>query len=240
MKIKCLAIDDEPLALLQLRTMIEKTPYLELVGACEDAFEAIRILNEEEVDAIFVDINMPDLNGLDFVRSLTDKPIIVFTTAYREYAVEGFEVNAVDYILKQFGVPEFQKSAAKVKRQYELEQMALREQMLNDDNLFIKADYRTVRVSLSQIVYVESMSEYLRLHLDGGEKLVFLMSIKRLSEMLPRNQFMRIHRSHIININKVQEMSRMGMRMSDGTVLSVGDLYKEDVQRYINQRIINN
>lgn len=240
MKIKCLAIDDEPLALLQLRTMIEKTPYLELVGACEDAFEAIRILNEEEVDAIFVDINMPDLNGLDFVRSLTDKPIIVFTTAYREYAVEGFEVNAVDYILKPFGVPEFQKSAAKVKRQYELEQMALREQMLNDDNLFIKADYRTVRVSLSQIVYVESMSEYLRLHLDGGEKLVFLMSIKRLSEMLPRSQFMRIHRSHIININKVQEMSRMGIRMSDGTVLSVGDLYKEDVQRYINQRIINN
>lgn len=240
MKIKCLAIDDEPLALLQLRTMIEKTPYLELVGACEDAFEAIRILNEEEVDAIFVDINMPDLNGLDFVRSLTDKPFIVFTTAYREYAVEGFEVNAVDYILKPFGVPEFQKSAAKVKRQYELEQMALREQMLNDDNLFIKADYRTVRVSLSQIVYVESMSEYLRLHLDGGEKLVFLMSIKRLSEMLPRNQFMRIHRSHIININKVQEMSRMGIRMSDGTVLSVGDLYKEDVQRYINQRIINN
>lgn len=240
MKIKCLAIDDEPLALLQLKTMIEKTPYLELVGACEDAFEAIRILNEEEVDAIFVDINMPDLNGLDFVRSLTDKPIIVFTTAYREYAVEGFEVNAVDYILKPFGVPEFQKSAAKVKRQYELEQMALREQMLNDDNLFIKADYRTVRVSLSQIVYVESMSEYLRLHLDGGEKLVFLMSIKRLSEMLPRNQFMRIHRSHIININKVQEMSRMGIRMSDGTVLSVGDLYKEDVQRYINQRIINN
>lgn len=240
MKIKCLAIDDEPLALLQLRTMIEKTPYLELVGACEDAFEAIRILNEEEVDAIFVDINMPDLNGLDFVRSLTDKPIIVFTTAYREYAVEGFEVNAVDYILKPFGVPEFQKSAAKVKRQYELEQMALREQMLNDDNLFIKADYRTVRVSLSQIVYVESMSEYLRLHLDGGEKLLFLMSIKRLSEMLPRNQFMRIHRSHIININKVQEMSRMGIRMSDGTVLSVGDLYKEDVQRYINQRIINN
>lgn len=240
MKIKCLAIDDEPLALLQLRTMIEKTPYLELVGACEDAFEAIRILHEEEVDAIFVDINMPDLNGLDFVRSLTDKPIIVFTTAYREYAVEGFEVNAVDYILKPFGVPEFQKSAAKVKRQYELEQMALREQMLNDDNLFIKADYRTVRVSLSQIVYVESMSEYLRLHLDGGEKLVFLMSIKRLSEMLPRNQFMRIHRSHIININKVQEMSRMGIRMSDGTVLSVGDLYKEDVQRYINQRIINN
>lgn len=240
MKIKCLAIDDEPLALLQLRTMIEKTPYLELVGACEDAFEAIRILHEEEVDAIFVDINMPDLNGLDFVRSLTDKPIIVFTTAYREYAVEGFEVNAVDYILKPFGVPEFQKSAAKVKRQYELEQMALREQMLNDDNLFIKADYRTVRVSLSQIVYVESMSEYLRLHLDGGEKLVFLMSIKRLSEMLPRNQFMRIHRSRIININKVQEMSRMGIRMSDGTVLSVGDLYKEDVQRYINQRIINN
>lgn len=240
MKIKCLAIDDEPLALLQLRTMIEKTSYLELVGACEDAFEAIRILNEEEVDAIFVDINMPDLNGLDFVRSLTDKPIIVFTTAYREYAVEGFEVNAVDYILKPFGVPEFQKSAAKVKRQYELEQMAFREQMLNDDNLFIKADYRTVRVSLSQIVYVESMSEYLRLHLDGGEKLVFLMSIKRLSEMLPRNQFMRIHRSHIININKVQEMSRMGIRMSDGTVLSVGDLYKEDVQRYINQRIINN
>lgn len=240
MKIKCLAIDDEPLALLQLRTMIEKTPFLHLVAACQDAFEAMKVLGEEEVDAIFVDINMPDLNGLDFVRSLEDSPLVVFTTAYSQYALEGFKVNAIDYLLKPFGMPEFQKSAAKVKHQYELERAAMKEQSIIDDTLFIKADYRTVRVSLKQIAYVESKSEYLQLHLDNGEKLMFLMSIKKFADILPASDFLRIHRSYIVNMNKVQEISKMRIKMNDDSLLPIGDMCKDDVQKYIDQRTINN
>lgn len=246
MKINCIAVDDEPLALQQLTMMIERTPYFELVGACEDAFQAIKVINEQQVDAIFVDINMPDLNGLEFVRSLTTNPIVVFTTAYREYALEGFEVNAVDYLLKPFGMPEFQKSAAKVKRQFELEQLAKNdnapaktENILKDNVLFVKADYRTVRVNLSEIIYIESKSEYLRMHLENGEKLMFLMSIKKMAEMLPDNTFLRIHRSFIINANKVQEYSKLRFKMSNGDILAVGDLYKSNVQDFINLRIIN-
>lgn len=246
MSIKCIAVDDEPLALQQLKMMIEKTPFFELVGACEDAFQAISIINEQQVDAIFVDINMPDLNGLEFVRSLTTHPIVVFTTAYKEYALEGFEVNAVDYLLKPFGMPEFQKSAAKVKRQFELEQLAKSEptpekteNILTDDVLFVKADYRTVRVNLNEIIYIESKSEYLRMHLDTGEKLMFLMSIKRMAEILPENLFLRIHRSFIINANKVLEYQKLRFKMTNGDILAVGDLYKSDVQEFINKRMIN-
>ncbi len=238
MMIKCLAIDDEPLALLQLRTMIEKTPFLHLVAACQDAFEAMKVLGEEEVDAIFVDINMPDLNGLDFVRSLAHPPLIVFTTAYSQYALEGFKVNAIDYLLKPFGMPEFQQSAAKVRHQYELEQAALKEQSLSGDTLFVKADYRTVRVSMKQIVYVESKSEYLQLHLDNGEKLMFLMSIKKLAEILPASDFLRIHRSYIVNMNKIQEISKMRIRIDNGIYLPISDMYKDDVQKYIDERTI--
>lgn len=236
--IKCLAIDDEPLALLQLRTMIDKTPFLQLVAACQDAFEAMKVLNEEEVDAIFIDINMPDLNGLDFVRSLAEPPLVVFTTAYSQYAIEGFKVNAIDYLLKPFGLPEFQKSAAKVKHQYELERAALKEQSLADDALFVKADYRTVRISLKQIDYVEAKSEYLQLHLDNGEKLMFLMSMKKLADILPATDFLRIHRSYIVNMNKVQEISRMRVKMNDNTSLPISDMYKDDFMQYVNSRTI--
>ncbi len=236
--IKCLAIDDEPLALLQLRTMIEKTPFLHLVAACQDAFEAMKVLGEEEVDAIFVDINMPDLNGLDFVRSLADPPLIVFTTAYSQYALEGFKVNAIDYLLKPFGMPEFQQSAAKVRHQYELEKAALKEQSLSGDTLFVKADYRTVRISMKQITYVESKSEYLQLHLDNGEKIMFLMSIKKLADILPASDFLRIHRSYIVNMNKVQEISKMRIKLNTDIHLPISDMYKDDVQKYIDERTI--
>lgn len=250
--IKCIAIDDEPLALMQLQMMIEKTPYLELAAACSDAFEAMKIINETEVDAIFVDINMPDLNGLDFVRSLTNPPLIVFTTAYSQYAIDGFKVNATDYLLKPFGMPEFQKAAAKVKKQYELEHpgesvVATSVPELSpttndsngiseDDTLFIKVDYRTIRISISNIRYVESMSEYVCLRMENGEKFLTLMSMKKLADMLPTPPFMRIHRSYIVNMKMVQEVNKMRLRMDMDTYLPIGEMYKDEVLGYIEQR----
>ena len=241
MQIKCLAIDDEPLALLQLKTLIEKTPFLQLVAACDGAIEAYKVLNEDEVDVIFVDINMPDLNGLDFVRSLTNPPLVVFTTAYSQYAVEGFKVNAIDYLLKPFGMPEFVKSAEKVRRQYELmhpEQQEETQRLLDNGVLFVKCDYRTLRINVSDIKYVETMSEYLRIHLDNGEKLMTLMSMKRLDEMLPPKDFMRVHRSYIVNMNKVKEIAKMRILIDADTYLPISDMYKDAVMAYINQRTI--
>lgn len=253
--IKVLAIDDEPLALLQLQKMIEMTPYFELVGACSDSFEAMALMEQQPVDAIFSDINMPDLSGIDFVRSLTSQPIIVFTTAYSQYAVEGYKVNAIDYLLKPFGMPEFQRAAAKVKQQYELlhnaaqsataaETTADEELETNDegrlegDILFVKTDYRMVRISVRDIRYVESQSEYLKLYMESGSPLMVLMSIKRLAELLPADRFVRIHRSYIVNMSKVVEIAKMRIKMDAETYLPIGDLYKDEVLNYVNNRVV--
>lgn len=236
-KIKCVAIDDEPLALIQLQNMIERTPFLSLEAACQDAFEAMRVLEEKKIDAIFVDINMPDLNGLDFVRSLNNPPIIVFTTAYCQYAIDGFKVDAIDYLLKPFGMPEFQKAAAKVKKQYELLNNKSRETALEEsDTLFVKVDYRTVRISISSIEYIESQSEYIQFHLDDGSKPMVLMSAKSIAEKLPGSHFIRIHRSYIININKMKEIQRKQAKMESGAVLPISDTYKDELQQYIDSR----
>jgi len=253
--IKVLAIDDEPLALMQLQKMIEKTPYFDLVSACQDAFEAMQILADQQVDCIFTDINMPDLSGLDFVRSLTNPPIIVFTTAYSQYALDGYKVNALDYLLKPFGQPEFQRVAAKVKQQYDLmhkpsagesapaEEPAEGEEetvagRIEGDILFAKVDYRIVRISLSDIRYIEGQSEYLKLYMEGGTTYMVLLSMKRIVELLPSDRFIRIHRSYVVNMSKVLEIAKLRIRMDANTYLPIGDLYKDEVMAFINSRIV--
>ena len=161
--IKCIAIDDEPLALKKLVTYIKKIPYLELVAACHSATEAQQVVGKEEVEAIFLDINMPNLNGLDFAKSLEQDysrgPIMVFTTAYSEYAVEGYKANAVGYLLKPYGFDEFEAAAQKVRDIHEIRQQAATEVATDDDNkdvIFVKSDYRIVRIDLSTIRYVNA------------------------------------------------------------------------------------
>lgn len=250
--IRVLAIDDEPLALLQLKKMIEITPYFTLVADCQSAFEAMRVMENEQVDAIFVDINMPDLSGLDFVRSLTNPPIVVFTTAYSQYALDGYKVNAIDYLLKPYGQPEFQCAAAKVKKQYDLIQASkgngqkpeeihpseLEDCRIEGDILFVKADYRIVRISISDIRYIESQSEYLKLYMVNSPSLMVLMSIKRIAEILPSDRFVRIHRSYIVNMGRVVEIAKLRIKMDAETYLPIGDLYKDEVLKYINSRIV--
>jgi len=236
--IRVLAIDDEPLALMQLEKMIELTPYMTLAKACSDAFEAMKVMEDEEVDAIFADINMPDLSGLDFVRSLTEPPIIVFTTAYSQYAVDGYKVNAIDYLLKPFGLPEFQQAAQKVKKQYELQNAAIDSNRLEGDIMFVKCDYRIVRINISDIRYIESQSEYMKLYMVSGPSLMVLMSIKRMAELLPTDRFVRIHRSFIVNMAHVQEISRLRVKMDANTLLPIGDSYKDDALKFINDRLV--
>ena len=234
--IRCLAIDDEPLALQQLVAYIHKVPFLELAAQCQSALEARSFLEHDTVDVLFCDINMPDLNGMEFVKSLAVPPLVVFTTAYSEYAVEGFKVNAVDYLLKPFGLQDFQKAAMRVKERLS-ERMSERVEG-GDDTIFLKTDYRIVKVKLSDIRYIEGMSEYLKVWVDNEPKpIITLLSMKKMEERLP-DCFMRIHRSYIIHLDKIQEVNKNRVIMNADTYLSIGDLYKEAFQHYLDSKFL--
>ena len=238
--IRCLAIDDEPLALQQLVAYIQKVPFLELAAQCQSAMEARSFLEDETVDAIFCDINMPDLNGMDFVKSLAVPPLIVFTTAYSEYAVEGFKVNAVDYLLKPFGLQDFQRAANRLRERMEGAQASSSQPVASasEDVLFLKTDYRIVKVSISDIRYVEAMSEYLKVWLESQPKpVITLLSMKKMEEHLP-SHFMRIHRSFIINLTKIQEVNKNRVIMDADTYLPIGDMYKEAFQAYLDTKYL--
>ncbi|MBR0524322.1 MAG: response regulator transcription factor [Prevotella sp.] len=236
--IRCLAIDDEPLALQQLTAYIKKIPFLELVDSCQSAHDALTVMNQEVIDAIFVDINMPDLNGMDFVKSLPVPPLVVFTTAYSEYAVEGFKVDAVDYLLKPFGLTEFQRTANKVKARYDQRNTAVIAQD-EEDTLFLKTDYKVIRIDVKDIRYVQSMSEYLKIFLEGRAKpVIVLLSMKKMEERLPENQFMRIHRGYIVNLKKIQEVNKNRVIMDEETYLPIGDNYKEAFNSYLESKFL--
>lgn len=242
--IKVLAIDDEPLALRQLTTYISKVPFLELAGQCQSALQAREILEKEVIDAIFCDINMPDLSGMDFVRQLAAPPLIVFTTAYSEYAIEGYKVNAVDYLLKPFGMNDFLRAAMKVQEQYNLrhhnnpvtQQSSPVDQ--SDGTIFVKTDYRVVRISIADIRYIEGMSEYLKIHLEGQKPIITLLSMKKMEDYLPPQQFMRIHRSYIVNLQKIQEVNKNRIILDADTYLPLGDLYKEQFNEYLTKNFL--
>ena len=235
--IKVLAIDDEPLALQQLAAYIKKIPFLELMGECQSALEAKEILNQESIDAIFCDINMPDLNGMDFVKSLAAPPLIVFTTAYSEYAVEGFKVDAVDYLLKPFGLDDFRRAANRIQERLSSQPKVIAE-TAEDDTIFVKTDYRVMKLAVSDIRYIEGMSEYLKIHLKSQPKpVVTLLSMKKMEEYLP-SYFMRIHRSYIINLKMIQEVNKNRVIMDADTYLPIGDNYKDVFNEYLNTKFL--
>ena len=238
--INCIAIDDEPLALTQLTGYISRVPFLNLVASCQDAFDAMSILSAQKIDLMFVDINMPDLNGMDFVRSLTEKPLVIFTTAYSEYAVEGFKVDALDYLLKPFEFQDLLKAADKARRQFEyrlLEQQGEigNASQIKGDSLFVKSDYRVVRIDVKNIRYIEGMSEDVRIFVEGEDKpVITLASLQKMEERLPTH-FMRVHRSYIVNLRKITEVSRLRIIFDKNTYIPVGDNYKEKFTEYIGK-----
>ena len=193
---------------------------------------------------------MPDLNGMDFVKSLVTPPLIVFTTAYAEYAVEGFKVNAVDYLLKPFGLQDFQRAANRLKERLEGNTPVVSSSVAStpvvsslptdtsDDTIFLKTEYRIVKVSISDIRYVEAMSEYMKVWLSSEPKpIITLLSMKKMEERLP-NTFMRIHRSYIVNLTKIQEVNKNRVIMDADTYLPIGDLYKEAFQSYLDTKFL--
>ena len=238
MTIKCIAIDDEPLALKQISSYIEKTPFLEAVALCKSAFDAMEYLTKNEVDLMFVDINMPDLNGMDFVKSLAQKPQIIFTTAYSEYAIEGFKVDALDYILKPVSYVSFLKSANKAKTWFELNHKHPETIQTTQDSLFVKSEYKMVRIFLSEITYIESSNEYIQIHLINGEPVTTLIRLKVMEEQLPKDKFMRVHRSFIVNLDRVKLIERNRIIFEPNVYIPVGEQYKEDFQAFLERTFL--
>ena len=245
--LKCIAIDDEPLALRQISAYIAKIPYLELAATFNNAIEAQQRLASERVDLIFVDINMPDLNGGDFVRALTDRPMVVFTTAYSEYAIDGFKLDAVDYLLKPFSFADFSRAAAKANSLYELRQGRLPAQPDSDSEatpkdreyISVKADYKVSLVRIADIVYIESEGEYVRMHLCDGSTITTLFRLKNMEATLPSEQFMRVHRSYIVNLRAIRSYVRGRIFLSDTEYVPIGENYKEAFQNYIDRHFKN-
>lgn len=240
--IRCIAIDDEPLALTQITGYIHKVTFLELVKACSNAMEALEIVNKEQIDLIFVDINMPDLNGMDFVKSLSHKPLVIFTTAYSEYAVEGFRVEALDYLLKPFGFNDFLKSANKALRQSELvsSKPESRMEIVTDENehLYVKADYKMIRLDISKIIYAESQSEYVRIYLENEKPIMTLLSMKALEERLPMDKFMRVHRSYLVNTAKITAIANNRIIIGKDIYIPIGNQFKEKFNNYIDKHFL--
>lgn len=236
--IKCIAIDDEPLALKQITAYIEKTPFLELCSGFDNAFSAIDFLEQNEIDLMFVDINMPDLNGMDFVKSLSNPPRIIFTTAYSEYAVEGFKVDALDYLLKPISYADFLKAANKAKAWFAKMEQEPSTLKTSDEFLLIKSEHKIIRINLADIKYIEGMREYVRIHLINQKPIMSLLSMKKIEATLPSEQFMRVHRSYIVNLKRITTIERMRIIFDDKVYIPVGDQYKEQFQNYLDKNFL--
>ena len=236
--IRTIAIDDEPLALKQISGYIEKTPLLELAGAFDSALKAISILKAEKIDLLYVDINMPDLSGIDFVKSLDDPPMIVFVTAYSEYALEGFRVDAIDYLLKPVSYGDFLKSANKVKSWFDNHYNTPEGVRPAKDFLFIKSDYKILRINFDDIKYIEGMSEYIKIHLADSRPVMTLLSMKAIEEQLPSDKFMRVHRSYIVNLSKISAIERSRIIFDGKVYIPVSEQYKNAFQSYIDKNFL--
>ncbi len=237
--IRTIAIDDEPLALQLVSSYIEKTSALELAGAFDNPIDAMEFLEENPVELIFLDIEMPDLNGIEFAKLLENKTKIVFTTAYEKYALQGFKLEAIDYLLKPFAYSEFLKAVEKVRKQIGYEKAANKEEISsNNEFLFLKSEYKIRRINFNDIVYVEGLKDYIKVYVHDHDKpIISLNSMKLIESKLPPGKFMRVHRSYIVNLERIDTVDRS--RIVFGKVyIPVSEQYKEKFQEYLNKNFL--
>ncbi|MCD9577538.1 LytR/AlgR family response regulator transcription factor [Flavobacterium soyae] len=237
--LKCIAVDDEPLALRLVETFIEQTPFLQLTASCDNAVEAMSLIREKQPDLVFLDINMPNLTGMELARLLQEQPgqipKIVFTTAYNHYAIEGYKVNAVDYLLKPFSYEEFLRAANKVLQITEEASNNFQTVAADDEFIFLKVEYQWVRIALKEILYIESLKDYVKVHLDDSQKGVLsLISLKALEEKLPLAKFMRVHRSFIVSLDKINAITKNSIFIGK-TEITVGEQYKETFKTIVDK-----
>ncbi len=223
-QIKVLIIDDEFPARKLLSEYVSKIPNLTLCGACEDAMDAIKVMQQQPVDLILSDIQMPELSGLDFIRSLKEKPMVIFTTAYSEYAIDSYDLDAVDYLLKPIAFPRFMQAINKV-----VERMKAKSAIpykAEKDFFMVKADYKLYRIDYADLLYIEGQSEYVTFHMKDEKKVTAYYSLKKLEEELPSNEFVRIHKSYIVAISKIESVEGNMLTVA-GQKLAIGKNYKD-------------
>lgn len=224
---KCIIIDDEQLARNLVERYVSTIHYLELVGSFKNGIDALNALNQQEVDLIITDIQMPDLLGTDLIKSLTQKPLVIFTTAYQNYAVEGFELEAVDYLLKPFSIDRFIKAINKAKTISDLRKEGPSTAEFKNNYLTVKADHKLYKILFNDIKYIEGMREYVSFHVSTG-RITALMSLKSLEEQLPSSQFIRCHKSFIVNKDVVTALETGNLILGDKTI-PIGQSYKDKV-----------
>ncbi|MCW3084420.1 MAG: two component transcriptional regulator, LytTR family [Bacteroidetes bacterium] len=230
-KINCLIVDDEPPALHLIKGYVNKTPFLELKGKCANAFEAMELMNSNSIDLLFLDIQMPDLNGIEFSRTLTNGPKIILTTAFEKYALEGFRIDALDYLLKPFNYEEFLKAANKAKEWFRTK-LNPEQKTETDSFLYVKSEYKQIKIDLNKVLFFEGLKDYVKIHLEDADKAVLsLISLKALEEQLP-SKFMRVHRSFIINLEKIEAIERTQVIIGKNHI-RIADQHKNEFMEYL-------
>lgn len=240
LKISCIIVDDEPMALKLVESYVEKTPFLVLKQKCSNAIEAMEFLKEEPVDLLFLDIQMPDLTGIEFSKMLPKETRVVFTTAFDQYALEGFKVEALDYLLKPFDYAEFLVAANKAHSWFEL--VKGKSQFLPNEEkefLFVKSEYKQLRIRLEDVLYIEGLKDYIKIWLkDNPRPVLTLMSLKVLEEELPETKFMRVHRSFIVALDSIKVIERHQIIINKQRI-TVSDYYKPKFLEFVNKNSLN-
>ena len=243
MILTCAIIDDEPLALGLLESYVKKTPSLNLCGLYSSAIEAMKALPDHPVDLLFLDIQMPDLNGLEFSRMVPESTRIVFTTAFGQYALDGYRVNALDYLLKPISYADFTEAVNKAIQWFELKQKAEEDPVGNTagkelEYIYVKSDYKLIQVELDKILFIEGLKDYIKIHLeDMARPILSLTSLKSMEEKLPAERFIRVHRSFIVQKQKIKIIEK-GRIIFGKNYIPVSDSYKQEIQNYVNKHII--
>lgn len=240
---RCIIIDDEPLAREGIRMNAQDVQFLEIVGECSNALEANNFLANHDVDLLFLDIEMPGINGLDFIRNLKKRPLFILTTAYPQYALESYELDAVDYLMKPIRLDRFIKAVNKAKELHDLLQLAGQQTSVEfeQEYLYIKSDRKYIKLFFKDIAFIKGMKDYVILY-SGKEKVVTAMNIKAIGEQLPPAMFARVSKSHIVNINFIQSIDQSSIQLNGGWLeeIPLGDTYREDfINRYVKTNLIH-
>ncbi|MFS2188018.1 LytR/AlgR family response regulator transcription factor [Mucilaginibacter sp. Mucisp84] len=233
MVLKCIAIDDEPLALRLISEYVSRFPALQMVNTFEDAIAGAEFLKNTPIDLLFVDINMPDVTGIDLVRSLQAKPMVIFTTAYKKFAYEGFELEAIDFILKPIDIKRFTKAVEKAIDYYKYKNKPTDDEA--EESLYVYSEYRMVKIDLDTIEYIESMEDYIKIHITNDKTVLTLIPMKKVLEKLPSAKFQRIHRSYIVPVNKIRSIQNRKVRLTN-VELPVSESYNDFARNWSKQK----
>ncbi len=236
MILNCAIVDDEPLAAELLSSYVEKTTFLKLIGTYNSAITAIKDLRDNIVDIIFLDIQMPEISGIEFAKVLPKETRIIFTTAFNQYAIDGYSVNALDYLLKPISYVDFMNSVSKAMDYFSFRRK--QETYKKDRFMFVKSEYKLIRVPLDDILYIEGLKDYIRIYLENDTKIMSLMNMKNLEEYLPAPEFMRTHRSYIVHMTKIKAIDHFRIVFGED-YLPISDSYKDKVLAYLDKHTLN-